>query len=192
METLTSWASSAGASIAGVANELATKVEKLSEDLQVKQKLAAVGEASEEKFAVLSGTYKALVVAYLTSLANGTPPQPELLDDAFIFSDENGTRPKDFVLSELTYRGRKCAGTVEIFSEGATFGFKMTQTIEFAPGFKLISGRSVVSFFLSFSFLFFFCYQGCWWKESRECGYIWCHHVRQRQNCQPSAKRRFA
>ena len=143
METLTSWASSAGASIAGVANELATKVEKLSEDLQVKQKLVAVGEASEEKFAVLSGTYKALVVAYLTSLANGSPPQPELLDDAFIFSDENGTRPKDFVLSELTYRGRKCAGTVEIFSEGATFGFKMTQTIEFAPGFKLISGRDV-------------------------------------------------
>ncbi len=122
---------------------LGTKVEKLAEDLKVSEKLNALGDKSEEQFHILSGTYRKIVIQYLTSLANGVPPEPNLLHDNFSFIDEHGTRDKNFITSELTYRGRHCAGTVEIFAEGAQFGFRMTQTIEFAPGFKLASGRDI-------------------------------------------------
>jgi hypothetical protein len=111
--------------------------------MKVTEKLNALGDKSEEQFHILSGTYRKLVIAYLTSLANGVPPEPILLHDTFTFIDEHGTHDKNFITSELTYRGRHCAGTVEIFAEGAQFGFRMTQTIEFAPGFKLASGRDI-------------------------------------------------
>ncbi len=143
MQAISEWTSNLGTQIADVAVTLGNKVEKLADDYKVSEKLNAIGDKSEEQYHILSGAYRKIVTAYLTSLANGSPPDPLLLNDSFTFVDENGARDKNFITSPLTYQGRQCAGSVEIFADGAQFGFKMTQTIEFAPGFQLASGRAI-------------------------------------------------
>ena len=107
------------------------------------EKFNDIADASEERFAILSGTYKKIVIEYLTALANGKPPAGNFLHENYVFSDEHTTLQKDAILSPELFRGRRCAGTVELFSEGATFGFKISQTIEFEPGFKTRGGKDV-------------------------------------------------
>jgi hypothetical protein len=84
-----------------------------------------------------------MVIQYLTCLANGLPPPGNLLHENFTFQDEHTTLHKDGMLNQDLFRGRKCAGTVELFADGASFGFKITQTIEFDPGFKTRTGRDI-------------------------------------------------
>jgi hypothetical protein len=161
MEALSGFASSVATSVTNVASTIGQKVEKLADDYQVSQKLNGIADASEERFAIISGeenfffffffsfsfsslgTYKKLVVQYLTALANGKVPEANILHDNFVFTDEHVTLQKDAILSPDLFRGRRCAGTVELFSEGATFGFKVMFLLRvFPPSFLKRCTRS--------------------------------------------------
>ena len=94
-------------------------------------------------------------------MANGLPPVADSIHENYTFSDGRGEiKGREWILSgeakeirgtcllsqvcriDSTFEGRVCAGTVELFAEGASFGFKMTQTINFT-NFKLANGVDV-------------------------------------------------
>ena len=122
------WIQSVGNGISQVATDLGSKIDKLAEDYEVKKKLDAVADSAEERFAIASGAYRKLVIAYLTDLANGLTPAAETIHENYQFTDGiNGQQGRDFILADQT--GRSCVGTVQLFDDGASFGFKMVQTI---------------------------------------------------------------
>jgi hypothetical protein len=55
MESFTAFATSVGNSITEAATAVGQKVERLAEDYHVSEKLNSLGEASEEKFTIISG-----------------------------------------------------------------------------------------------------------------------------------------
>lgn len=141
METLKSWGESLGTQITEVASSVGSKLEKLADDLKLEEKLTYVGDQAEEKMNVVSGTYRKLVIQYLTSLVNGSAPAPELIHDKFTFDDgsEGGLRNKDYITSELNFHGRTSTGTFELFQDGQVFAFRMVQSFQFGD-FRLPNG----------------------------------------------------
>lgn len=135
------WLNSVGEGISGVATSLGTKIDKLAADYQLKEKLDATADAAEEKFKSVSGAYRKLVIAYLCDFANGVTPPPEMIHETFTFSDGNGPSRGADILMELS-DGRTSAGTVQVFEEGQSFGFKMVQTIQ-VNGLKGVDGKDV-------------------------------------------------
>lgn len=85
MDAISGFASSVVTGVSGVATTIGQKVEKLASDYQVAEKFNGLADASEERFAILSGTYKKIVVEYLSALANGRPPP---VSDSFFSSSK--------------------------------------------------------------------------------------------------------
>ena len=138
--------SSIGTGISQVASDLSEKVDKMANDYQIKQKLDSVADSAEEKFSQVSGAYRKLVLAYLTDIANGLPPADNMIHEAYSYSDENGSQGRDYILSPLNYEGRQCAGTVQVFEEAGSFGFRMSQTISVDVQGEKVQLDNVITF----------------------------------------------